>query len=299
MPVPLDVLIIGAGLSGIGAAAHLRREYPTKSFTIIESRDAIGGTWDLFRYPGIRSDSDMFTMGYKFKPWTDEDSIAAGEKIRTYITDVASEYDITERIMFGHRAIHADWSSEDRTWTVSIRDNAGDVLTITTRFLLNCSGYYNYEQGFSPTFEGSDEFAGTIVHPQHWPEDLEYCREARGRDRQWRYRSDADAKHGQDCRTRHDVAAITDVHRVDSRRGSISGEASRACFRRDHLQTGALQEVHCGPIAVHDRPQGSQLHAQATSQSSDGGPARRLRLRHPSDSHLQTVGSASVRLPRW
>lgn len=174
MPEPLDVLIIGAGLSGIGAAAHLRREYPTKSFTIIESRDAIGGTWDLFRYPGIRSDSDMFTMGYKFKPWTDEDSIAAGEKIRTYITDVASEYDITERIMFCHRAIHADWSSEDRTWTVSIRDNTGDVSTIKTRFLLNCSGYYNYEQGFSPTFEGSDDFAGTIVHPQHWPEDLEY-----------------------------------------------------------------------------------------------------------------------------
>lgn len=171
----VDVLIIGAGLSGIGAAAQLRREYPSKTFTIIEARDAIGGTWDLFRYPGIRSDSDMFTMGYRFKPWTDENSIAAGDTIRSYIADVASEYDITDRIRFGNRAVRAEWSSDQRYWTVTIRDREGDVSTLTARFLLNCSGYYDYEQGFRPKFVGENDFNGVIVHPQHWPSDLDYA----------------------------------------------------------------------------------------------------------------------------
>lgn len=175
MSEALDVLIIGAGLSGIGAAAHLRREYPSKRFRIIEARDAIGGTWDLFRYPGIRSDSDMFTMGYKFKPWTDENSIAAGDTIRTYIEDVAREYDIVDQIRFGQRAVRAEWSTDERLWTVTLRDSDGDFSTLKASFIVNCSGYYNYEQGFTPKFEGADEFGGTIVHPQHWPEDLDYA----------------------------------------------------------------------------------------------------------------------------
>lgn len=170
----LDVLIIGAGLSGIGAAAHLRRQYPSKRFSIIEARDRIGGTWDLFRYPGIRSDSDMFTMGYKFKPWANEDSIAAGAKIRGYIEDVATDYDLTDHIKFSHRAIRAEWSSADRNWTVTLEDRGAGRTTIKAAFILNCSGYYNYESGFCPTFEGAEDFGGTVVHPQHWPEDLDY-----------------------------------------------------------------------------------------------------------------------------
>ena len=241
----------------------------------------------------------MFTMGYKFKAVDRRGLNRCGREDPYHITDVASEYDITERIMFGHRAIHADWSSEDRTWTVSIRNNAGDVLTITTRFLLNCSGYYNYEQGFSPTFEGSDEFAGTIVHPQHWPEDLEYSGK-----RVVVIGSGATAVTLMPSMAKT-AEHVTMLQRSPTYIASIPAADPLAEKLRGHVSDDTTYKLVrfksslCGPIDVHDRPQGSQLHAQATSQSSDGGPARRLRLRHPPDSHLQTRGSASVRVPRW
>ena len=170
----VDVLIIGAGLSGIGAAVHLRQGCPGKSYAILESRESIGGTWDLFRYPGIRSDSDMFTLGYSFKPWLGEKAITDGESILDYIKETAEEYGVEERIRFGHKVLSADWSSAEARWTVRA-ERDGEPVELTCDFLYGCTGYYRYDEGFSPEFEGTERFGGRIVHPQHWPEDLEYA----------------------------------------------------------------------------------------------------------------------------
>ena len=170
----VDVLIVGAGLSGIGAAAHLRRNCPEKSYAILESREAIGGTWDLFRYPGIRSDSDMFTLGYSFKPWTRRESIADGASILSYIRETAREYGVEERIRFGHEVLGAEWSSEEARWTVRAERADGETVELTCDWLYGCTGYYRYDEGFSPKFEGAERFRGDVVHPQHWPEDLDY-----------------------------------------------------------------------------------------------------------------------------
>jgi cation diffusion facilitator CzcD-associated flavoprotein CzcO len=171
----VDVLIVGAGLSGIGAACHLRAQCPGKSFAILEARERIGGTWDLFRYPGIRSDSDMFTLGYRFRPWRDAKAIADGPSILRYIRETAREHGIDEHIRYGRRAVSASWSSEEARWTVEVRDQAsGDVERMTCSFLFANTGYYRYEQGYLPEFPGRARFSGTIVHPQHWPEDLDY-----------------------------------------------------------------------------------------------------------------------------
>ena len=169
-----DVLIVGAGLSGIGAAVHLQKHCPGRSYAIIEGRDAIGGTWDLFRYPGIRSDSDMYTLGYTFKPWTDAKAIADGPSIRQYIRDAATEHDIERHIRFGHKARAAAWDSATARWTVSVDRSDGSTAVITCNFLYMCSGYYSYAQGHVPDFTGASDFAGQIVHPQFWPEDLDY-----------------------------------------------------------------------------------------------------------------------------
>ena len=169
----LDVLIVGAGLSGIGAACHLRRRLPQMSFAVLESRAAIGGTWDLFRYPGVRSDSDMHTLGYSFSPWKDERAIADGPSILRYVRDTAAQYDIEERVRFGHRVVAADWSAGDQRWTVDV-ERGGERVQMRSRFLLTCCGYYDYANGFAPAFPGAEDFAGPIVHPQAWPEDLDY-----------------------------------------------------------------------------------------------------------------------------
>lgn len=169
----VDVLIVGGGLSGIGAAAHLVRECPEKTFTVLESREALGGTWDLFRYPGIRSDSDMYTFGYSFKPWTEPKSISDGASIKRYIEETADEYGITEHIRFGHRVISADWSTETNRWTVNAENShSGTTMTLTASWVIGATGYYRYDEGYRPDFAGEDRFGGAIVHPQHWPEDL-------------------------------------------------------------------------------------------------------------------------------
>lgn len=171
----VDVLIIGAGLSGIGAAAHLVRECPNKHFAILESRDAIGGTWDLFQYPGIRSDSDMYTFGYSFKPWTEPKAISDGPSIKRYIEETAEEYGFTDRIRFRHKVLSAQWSTADAYWTVtSEQTDTGQITTMTASWVINATGYYRYDEGYRPTFEGEERFRGQIVHPQHWPEDLDY-----------------------------------------------------------------------------------------------------------------------------
>jgi len=169
-----DVVIVGAGLSGIGAAHHLQRNCPGKTYAILEGRAAIGGTWDLFRYPGIRSDSDMYTMGYSFRPWTDAKAIADGPSILNYIRDTAKDGDIERHIRFNHWVARATWSSQDAVWTVETK--SGDDTTIfTCNFLFMCSGYYRYAAGYTPEFAGAERFKGRIVHPQHWPEDLDYA----------------------------------------------------------------------------------------------------------------------------
>lgn len=172
----VDVLIVGAGLSGIGAAWHLRRHCPNKSFLLLEARPRLGGTWDLFRYPGIRSDSDMYTLGYAFKPWTDAKAIADGPSILRYMTDVANEAGIRERIRYGLKVRSASWSSDEARWTVEVeKTDSGERLHYTCAWLYGCSGYYDYDEGFTPEFPGRERFQGRFVHPQHWPEDLDYA----------------------------------------------------------------------------------------------------------------------------
>ena len=171
----VDVLIVGAGLSGIGAACHLQRECPNKSVAILEGRAAMGGTWDLFRYPGIRSDSDMYTLGYKFKPWTNAKAIADGPSILSYIHETAAEYGIAQKIRFNQKVVKASWSSETAQWTVeSKHSETGEASIIACNFLMLCSGYYSYENGYAPDFPGADQFQGQIIHPQKWPEKLDY-----------------------------------------------------------------------------------------------------------------------------
>jgi monooxygenase len=172
-----DVVIVGAGLSGIGAGFHLQQNCPGKSYVILEGRDCIGGTWDLFRYPGIRSDSDMFTLGYSFKPWTDPKAIADGPSILTYVRETAAENGIDKKIRFRHRVKRASWSTQDARWTVEAErgEGTGDMVRLTCNFLFSCSGYYRYSDGYTPEFAGRDDFKGQIIHPQKWPDKLDYA----------------------------------------------------------------------------------------------------------------------------
>ena len=175
----VDVLIVGAGLAGIGGACQLRRNCSDRSFMILESRATSGGTWDLFRYPGIRSDSDMYTYSYGFKPWRDKSTIADGQKILDYIREAAAENDVERHIRYQHKVVAANWSSSEKRWLVTAErggsgDGSGESVTISCKFIFNCSGYYDYEQGYIPEFAGIDNFNGQVLHPQHWPENLDY-----------------------------------------------------------------------------------------------------------------------------
>lgn len=168
----LDVLVVGAGLSGINAGCRLTMHRPRARFAILEGRDAIGGTWDLFRYPGVRSDSDMFTLGYPFRPWRGDRSIADGGEILNYVRETARAYGVNRAIRFGHRVVRASWSSAARRWTVTA-EHAGQTVEFTCAFLLMCAGYYDTTAGFTPDFPGIGEFGGRVVHPQAWPPDLD------------------------------------------------------------------------------------------------------------------------------
>ena len=171
----VDVLIVGAGISGIGFAWHLQKHCPTKSFLILEARDAIGGTWDLFRYPGIRSDSDMHTLGFRFRPWRGEKAIADGPSILSYLRDTAAENGLDRKIRFGHKVTRASWSSAEQRWSVDVTGPDGATQQWSCGFLQMCSGYYDYDGGYMPGWPGMERFKGTIVHPQAWPEQLDYA----------------------------------------------------------------------------------------------------------------------------
>jgi monooxygenase len=171
----LDVLIVGAGISGIGAAYHLQVSCPNKTYAILEGRESLGGTWDLFRYPGIRSDSDMYTLGYSFRPWTNAKAIADGASILAYLRETAEAYGIDRKIRYGVRVLRAQWSSKHARWTVEAREtSSGEALRFTCGFLFMCAGYYDYEGGYAPDFPGKERFHGRIVHPQKWTPDIEY-----------------------------------------------------------------------------------------------------------------------------
>ena len=169
-----DVLIVGAGLSGIGAGVHLKKHCPGRTYAILEGRDRMGGTWDLFRYPGIRSDSDMYTLGYSFKPWEEPKAIADGPSILQYVKDTARDYGIDGKIRYGRRVKRASWSTADACWTVEAEGPAG-MVQMTCSFLFVCGGYYKYSEGYTPEFSGIERFKGRIVHPQKWTDDIDYA----------------------------------------------------------------------------------------------------------------------------
>ncbi|MCJ9430527.1 flavin-containing monooxygenase [Kordiimonas marina] len=172
---PLDVLIVGAGISGIGCGCYLTTDLPEKTWAIVEGRGEIGGTWDLFRYPGIRSDSDLFTFGYDFKPWRSDKAIAGADEIMSYLRETVEEYDLEKKIRFHHKVTGANWDSEEALWTVTLHRSDIDAdVTIKCRWLFGATGYYDYDEGFRPEFKGEEDFKGQIIHPQHWPEDLDY-----------------------------------------------------------------------------------------------------------------------------
>lgn len=175
LPDSVDVLVIGAGISGIGAACHISQRCPHLSYLVVEARADLGGTWDLFRYPGIRSDSDLFTFGYDFKPWNSDKALASGAEIKAYIAETAREHGVTAHLKFEHRVVDANWSSTDRCWQVTLRRGAtGALHNISAKWLFNGTGYYRYDQGYAPEFPGQDQFKGRVVHPQDWPEELDY-----------------------------------------------------------------------------------------------------------------------------
>jgi len=169
----LDVLVVGAGLSGVDAGYHLQTTCPEASYAIFEAREAVGGTWDLFRYPGIRSDSDMYTLGYPWKPWDGDRAIADGADIRDYIESAAADHGINEKIRFGHRVVAAEWSSTEGRWQVTASTESGDEIELTCGFLFSCTGYYRYDRGHTPAFDGVDSFEGELIHPQFWPDDFD------------------------------------------------------------------------------------------------------------------------------
>jgi monooxygenase len=172
----VDVVVVGAGLSGIGAGYHLQTMSPDRSYVILEGRDGLGGTWDLFKYPGVRSDSDMHTLGFSFKPWTEAKSIADGPSILKYLKETVAQFGIDQHIRYGQLVTRAEWSSDDATWTVTSTDkHTGESKTIECSFLFMCSGYYSYKKGHTPEFAGRERFTGTIVHPQEWPLNLDYA----------------------------------------------------------------------------------------------------------------------------
>ncbi len=172
----LDVVIIGAGLSGVGAGVHVTKKCPGKTFALLEMREAMGGTWDLFRYPGIRSDSDMYTLGYHFKPWSNPKAIADGHDIRNYIQETAREYGIDRKIRYRHKVKSLDWNSQTGRWNLEVeRLDTGELVRISSQFVVCCAGYYKYEHGHTPHFAGREDFGGEVIHPQAWPENLDYA----------------------------------------------------------------------------------------------------------------------------
>ena len=296
----VDVLVIGAGLAGIGSACQLRRDMPELSLAIMEARPVSGGTWDLFRYPGIRSDSDMYTYSYSFKPWTEKSAIADGDTILNYIREAADEYDLNQHIRYNHKVVSAHWSSEDNLWTVTVaRSDSDGPLTIRCRFILSCTGYYDYEQGYTPEFAGIDDFQGEIVHPQFWPEQLDYKDKrvviiGSGATAVTLVPSMAD-----------DTASLVMLQRSPTYIANVPAEdpwlkplskylPNSWVFRSIRWKKVLMQQYIYAPLQK-ETTRLTPLLAQRGAQRT--GP--RLRCGHSLHAQLQPLGSAPVRRARW
>ena len=294
----VDVLIVGAGLSGIGAGYHLQTNLPGKSYTILEARDASGGTWDLFRFPGVRSDSDMFTLGYHFRPWRSSKAIGDGQSILDYIRETASAYGIDRRIRFNHRVVSAQWSTDDARWTVTAeRTDTGETATFTAGFLFMCSGYYRYDQGYLPDFPGIDRFKGHIAHPQFWSDDVDYAGKrvvviGSGATAVTMIPAMAD-----------DAEHVTMLQRSPSYIMSLPGRgprrqaAGKGAPTQARVLDRALEEraVHDGHLPAQPAPaEGDEV---ADPQGAGEGAAGRLRPRRALQPQLRPVGSAHVPCP--
>ena len=254
----VDVLIVGAGLSGIGAAAHLTMQCPGKSYTIIEQRADMGGTWDLFRYPGIRSDSDMHTLGYRFKPWLHKKTIADGPAIHEYVHETADEYAITKNIRFGHRVLGAEWSSADAAWTVTARrEEDGAEVTFRANFLFMCAGYYNYDEGYKPDFPGEENFKGTVIHPQHWPEDLDYAGKRVLCDRIGSDGGNNRSGNGANRCKCDDAATLADLYGVASGNRRLLRILAEVSARESGLRHHPLAQYHDAAFRIPASPQKS------------------------------------------
>ena len=211
--IDVDVLIVGAGISGLGAAYRLHERNPRLTYIIVERRAQIGGTWDLFRYPGVRSDSSMFTLSFPWEPWTRREGVADAEHIRDYMTATAHKHGIDRHIRFDSHVRSADWDSATDTWTVTVEHDGARRL-YRSRFLFFGSGYYNYDEGYTPDFPGIEQFGGTVIHPQHWPEAPRLCRQEDRGDRQRRHRDHPDPSAGRAGRKSDHAAALADLHRL-------------------------------------------------------------------------------------
>ena len=245
----VDVVIVGAGISGISAAWHLQDRCPDKSYMILERRENLGGTWDLFKYPGMRSDSDMYTLGFRFKPWTSEQAIAEGPSILNYLKEAAAENGIDKHMRFGQNVVAADWSDADNRWHLTI-ESGGQRQEISCSFLFGCTGYYNYDEGYSPEFPGREDFEGTIVHPQHWSEDLDYQGKkivVIGSGATAITLIPALIRSG--CGPRDHAAALANIHRRDARHGPLRRESQQAAAGEGRLWGDSLEgdsaAAHC------------------------------------------------------
>ena len=304
-PEFVDVLVIGAGLAGIGSACQFRRKMPQLKLAILEARQVSGGTWDLFRYPGIRSDSDMYTYSYGFKPWTAKSAIADGDTILKYIRETAEEYGLNQLIRYNHKVVSAHWSSQDKLWTVTVarspsaRTDSEEQLTIQCRFILSCTGYFDYEQGYTPEFAGIDDFQGEIVHPQFWPEQLDYKDKrvviiGSGATAVTLVPSMAD-----------DTASLVMLQRSPTYIANVPAEdpwlkpltkylPNSWVFRSNSLEESTNAAVHLPPLQK-EPTRLTPLLAQRGAQRTGPG----LRCGHPLHAQLQPLGSAPVRRARW
>ena len=272
-----DTLIVGAGLSGIGAGVRMSENCPTKSYAILDGRERIGGTWDLFRYPGIRSDSDMYTLGFPFRPWNDRKAIAPGSMILNYIKDTAREFGIEQKVRFNHWVKRASWSSKEAQWTVEAEVGPNqDIVRYTCNFLYMCSGYYRYEGGYTPDFPGADQFQGRLIHPQQWPEDLDYSGK-----RVVVIGSGATAVTlvpalAEKCRTCDDVAALAHLrHRTAGLGPDHRGLAPEPAGSH-RLRDQSVQECVAGHALLPDLPALAQSGPQGLALSHAAGTGRCL-----------------------
>ena len=291
----VDVVIVGAGISGVGAGCRLQENCPDKSFAILEARGAIGGTWDLFRFPGIRSDSDMFTLCYPFRPWSGAQAIVDGSSILDYIRDTALERRIDQRIRLHHRVVAAEWSSADARWTLQVeRSDTGETVHLTCSFLFTCTGYYRYDEGYTPEFQGIESFGGEIVHPQFWTEDIDHSGKrvvVIGSGATAVTLVPALAQRAEHVtmlqRSPSYIISLPAVDPIAGLLGAFTADTAR-------LPGCALEERHARTRDLRSQPPPARGDETADPPAARAPAPARLRHRHSLHSQLRAVGSAHV-----